>query len=387
MRRTVIYWLKDRVPDRLPQSAWDGDSFRLEWPGQKVEAISIPECGTWSLRLEHPDLPFADRTAVPGRTWTTEIGFAQCGGTLQVGIRLFCASLPYSSDEGIAMTRPRVVLELAQRLGMQDQRPLSRQPWHLVIDDDVVRLFDLISNKDRRLPVVVLTQPDRSRLLLSVSDYVLNPAELANRCCGLAHVVQLSWELGYRWTELVGKPWSVFLGAVRTYQPGIDWDNDHPSQHPSTFAEKIVFWKLPGDDRIGEAPFTDFLVQRLFDACVFRRVDWGKVLFLPEARTKNVEVIRSRTTESGDWKQLFESEIAALNEKITELGKEVEEWADDCANELPGNGINIRTRIGSLGSRSIGCEEPRVKGRVAEVRLKFRFRTTTMICPNGSIST
>jgi hypothetical protein len=327
--KTVIYWVKDRFPDRLPQPAWEGESFRLELPGQKVEAISIPEIGCWSFRLEHPDMPFDNRPAVPGRTWTTDIGLIRAGSDIHVGIRSYCASLPYASVDGIAMTRPRVVLEFAQRHGMKDERTLSRQPWLLSSEDDVARLFDLITSKERKLPVVVLTQPDRSRLHLPVSDYVLHPVDLANRCCGLAHVVQLPWELGYKWTELVGKPWSVYLGAVRTYQPGIDLDNDHPSQHPSTFAEKILAWKLPDGNRFGEAPFTDFLVQRLYEAGAFRRVDWGSVCFLPETRTKNAEVIRTRTAESGDWKQLYESEITALNEKISELTKEAEEWADD----------------------------------------------------------
>lgn len=327
--KTVIYWAKDRVPGRLPQPAWDGDSFRLEWPGQRVEAISIPEVGIWSFRLEHPDMPFGDRPAVPGRTWITDIAFTRSGDSIQVGIRAFCASLNYGNEVGIAMTRPRVVLELAQRLGMKDGRTLSRQPWLLANEDDAVALHDFVSDPARTLPVIVLTQPDKKRHQIPIADYVLDPKELANRCCGLAHVVQLPWELGYKWTELVGKPWSVFLGAVRTYHPRIDWENDNPFQHPSTFAEKILFWKLPGDDRLGEAPFTDFLLQRLFESGVFRRVDWKNVLFLPEARTKLAEVARSRTSDSGEWKELYASEIAALREKIDELTKEAEEWADD----------------------------------------------------------
>ena len=327
--KTVMYWVKDRVPGRLPQTAWDGESFRLEWPGQKVEAIAIPELGTWSFRLEHPDMPYGDRPAVPGRTWTTDIAFTRIDDEVQVGVRSFCASLSYGSEVEIEMTRPRVVVELGMRLRMHDGRAISRQPWLLTSEDDVLALYDFVTNPIRRLPVVVLTQPDKSRHNIPISDYVLDPRELANRCCGLAHVVQLPWGLGYKWTELVGKPWSVFLGAVRTYHPGIDWENDQPGQHPSTFAEKILFWKLPDDERLGEGPFTDFLLQRLFQSGVFRRIDWKELLFLPEARTKLAEVARNRTSDTGDWKALYEDEISALRDKIDELTKEAEEWADD----------------------------------------------------------
>jgi len=75
--KCVIFWVKDRFPERLPQSAWDGHSFRMEWPGQKVEAIAIPELGVWSFRLEQPDMPFGNRPAVAGRTWTTDVTFTK----------------------------------------------------------------------------------------------------------------------------------------------------------------------------------------------------------------------------------------------------------------------------------------------------------------------
>jgi hypothetical protein len=248
--KSVIYWVKDRSPERLPQAAWDGESFRVEWPGQKVEAIAIPDLGTWSFRLEHPDMPYGDRPAVPGRTWTTDIAFANGEQGISVGVRSFCASLPYSGDAEVTMTRPRIVLELAARHGLHDQRTLSREPWLLANEQDLQALEGLLLDPHRHLPVVVLTQPDKTRFTVDVSDYVLDPRELANRCCGLAHVVQLPWELGYRWTEMVGKPWSVYLGAARTYWPGLDFETDLPAAHPSTFAERIVFWKQPGDDRV-----------------------------------------------------------------------------------------------------------------------------------------
>jgi hypothetical protein len=331
--KSVIYWVKDRVPERLPQSAWEGESFRQEWPGQKVEAIAVPELGTWSFRLEHPDMPYGDRQPVAGRTWTTDIAFAKGNRGVLTGIRSFCASLPYGGQAEIALTRPRIVLELATRHGLQDQRTLSRNPWLLATEQDLESLKALLVDPQRRLPVVVLTQPDKSRFQITVADYVLDPCDLANRCCGLAHVVQLPWELGYEWTSLVGKPWSTYLGAVRTYMPGLDFENDLPAMHPSTFAEKVLFWRMPGDDRIGEAPFTDFLVERLYQQAAVRRLELAGLHFVPEARGKHAEVARqkaiSEATTETEWKQLYEEQIAALNEKIAEQVKETEEYNDD----------------------------------------------------------
>ncbi|GIW81686.1 MAG: hypothetical protein KatS3mg105_3493 [Gemmatales bacterium] len=326
--KCAIYWLKYRVPSALPQDAWDGNSFRLEWPGQKAEAISIPEEGIWCVRLEHPDTPHGNRAAVAGRTWTNDIGFAKRGNGVEVGIRTYCASLPYG-DADVVMTRPRVVVELAGRVGLADVRALSREPWMLQTDNDIEELYALLCNPVRRLPVVMLTQPDRQQLRGNVAPFVLQPRDLAKRLLGVAHVVTLPWELGYKWTERVGKQWSAYLGAVRTYMPGLDFENDLPSMHPSTYADRIVFWKQPGDDRIGEAPFTDFLVERLFMTASAKRPDWGNVVFVSEARIKATEIARSKALEGEDWKALYEEEIAALQAKVKEAEALAQEYCDD----------------------------------------------------------
>ncbi len=326
--KCAVYWLKYHVPSALPQDAWDGKSFRLEWPGQKAEAISIPENGIWCVRLEHPDTPYGDRPAVAGRTWTNDIGFAQRDDGVEVGIRTFCASLPYGNAD-VAMTRPRLVVELAQRIGLADVRTLSREPWALETADDIDELNAMLCDPGRRLPVVMLTQPDKQQLGANVAAYVLQPRELAKKLLGLAHVVTLPWELGYQWTERVGKPWSVYLGAVRTYMPGLDFDNDSPSMHPSTYADRIVFWKQPGDDRIGEAPFTDFLVERLFAATAAKRPNWGNVVFLAEARIKAAAKARAAGIEGDDWRALYEGEVNALQAKVNETEDLAQEYSDD----------------------------------------------------------
>jgi len=210
-----------------------------------------------------------------------------------------------------------------------DQRILSRDPSLLATDQDVNELKSFLTDPSRLLPVVVLTQPDKTRFDVAVADFVLDSLELAKRTVGLAHVVLLPWELGYKWTQMVGKPWSVYLGAVRTYMPGLDFENDPPSWHPYTFAEKIIFWKQPGNERVGEGPFTDFLVERLHLYAATRRLEWGDLLFISEARTKQAEVARSKASETSDWKQLYEEHIAALGKKIKELEQESEEYSDD----------------------------------------------------------
>lgn len=295
-QKCVLHWIRKRVPGMLPAEAWAGQTFRLEWPGQRVDCISVPEIGIWSFRYEHPDMPFGDRPAVAGRTWTTDVTFKAADDGIRVGVRAFCASLPYA-DGDVAMTRPGIVPSLANRLGLVDHRRLIQDAWLLQTEADLDNLYELLCSPQRTLPVVLLTQPDRQRLQVDVAPFVLDPAELGNKLLGLAHVAALPWDLGWAWADRVGKPWSAYLGAVRTYMPGLKFDEDAPSMHPSTFAEKIIFWRNVGDDRVGEGPFTDFLVQRLFQEAAAKRVNWGNLAFLPEARTKAAEVARSKVAD------------------------------------------------------------------------------------------
>lgn len=354
----ILRWAKQKVPGNLTAEAWKGAGFTLTWPGQKLECISIPSRGLWTLRLEHPDAPFAGRAAVPGRTWTTDIALTMQDGVFDFGVRIFCASLPYGDAE-VALTRPWIVVDLSRETGLSDQRTLNSTPWLLQSEGDVEALFDLVHNPNRRLPVVVLTQPDRKRIEVEVSDYVLNPDDLAKKTLGLAHVVKLPWNLGYTWTGLVGRPLSVFLGAVRTYMPGFDNNLDTPGAHPSVFIEKIVFWKQPGDERIGEGPFSDYLIDKLSQFAATRRLNWGNLVFAAEARTVQAEVARQEAKEGADLKQLYEQEIAGLKAKVDELIGEVEEYcqisdqAEKNRDQYKDENRNLRFQLDSLRARLV----------------------------------
>jgi hypothetical protein len=221
------------------------------------------------------------------------------------------------------------VIDLARNVGIADVRGIDGCPWTVKSDADLTALYELLTHRDRTLPVVVLTQPDRRRLEVPVGNFVLDAEDLAKRTIGLAHIVKIPWDIGYTWTQMVGKPWSVFLGAVRTYYPGLDFDNDQPSLHPKTMAEQIVYWRSDDSQFFGEPAFAEFLSSRLAHYSATKRVEWGSRIFVPVARATVAALARQQATESADWKELYEEEIAALKAEIDELQKESEEYSDD----------------------------------------------------------
>jgi hypothetical protein len=150
----------------------------------------------------------------------------------------------------------------------------------------------------------------------------------------------------------VGKPWSTFLGAVRTYMPGLHFDLDSPFTHPRALVEQILFWK--GEDSTGEAAFGSFLVERLMQHAATKRVGWGDRLFLPDAKIKYAELARQKTQESGEWQVLYEEEIAALRAQLKEKEEEIELF-DDVATEaqrarhdVEEENCNLRVQVNTL---------------------------------------
>ncbi|CCQ91126.1 hypothetical protein NITGR_590002 [Nitrospina gracilis 3/211] len=275
--KIAIDWLQSKLSQSIDGTAKNGDSFKIEVPGQQVECLSVPELNLWALRFDHPDAPFKDKPAVPGRTWHTDISLIKKKESIGLGIKVTCASLEYSK-ENISFTRPKIVRDIARELGLREANKITESPWKLKDESDLLSFKSFLENKKRSLPVIVLSQPDRTQPnVTKVREFVLDADYLARQALGLAHVVLMPWEIGYKWTGIVGKPWSVYLGAVKTYFPNLDFNEDPPYFHPRRKLEEILFWRHNGD--IAEKAFTEFLIEKNFHFAATKRIDWNGCLF------------------------------------------------------------------------------------------------------------
>lgn len=161
---------------------------------------------------------------------------------------------------------------------------------------------------------------------MEVRPYLLDHESLARRVPGVAYVVTMPRLLGYRWTEMVGKPWSAFWGAVRTYRPGINFEQDSPADHPRALAERVLSMRY-GNETMEKA-FEQLLVDRAFEHTASRRVDWGTCLFLADARQVRAELARSKATDADALHELYEEEIASWKGKAKGLEHQAEEALD-----------------------------------------------------------
>ncbi|MCK6456328.1 MAG: hypothetical protein L6Q92_07340 [Phycisphaerae bacterium] len=352
VRNAICDWLESKFPERLSPSTRAGDSFEVDVHGQRLECVAIPEDGLWSVRLLQPDAPFKDRAAVPGRTWTTEIALARTPLGVRFGIRVLSASLRYA-DEPVILTRPRIVVDLAARFGLREAHPIRATAWQPQSESDLLALQELLQSPGRGLPVYLLTVPDARKLTMRVAPFLLDHESLARRVQGVAYVITMPWELGFKWTELVGKPWSAFLGAVRTYRPGLDFDMDLPTDHPRLLAERILAFRYK--DLTMERAFEEFLVDRAFEHSAGRHVDWGPCLFYVDARRRRAELARATASEDSEWRALYEEEIKSLAAKIEQLEHErddalgIAESAERDRDYYTAENQRLRARVDSLG--------------------------------------
>ncbi len=353
--KSTCGWLRDRSPDRLPQEAWDGLDFECGVPGHRIDCASLVEEGNWAVRLMHPDAPHRDHEAVPGRTWTTEICLHRSGTAIDLGLRSYCTSQPYCDAE-IVLTRPQIVRFMASSFALSvDRRPLQEQPWYLNSESDLEAFYQFLIDPLRTLPVYLLTEVDQRRVQEPVNIYMLDEREVARRALGLAHIAVLPQRMSFAWTDRVGRTWSAFGGAVRTYGAGLNFDTQSPAEHPLAMVEKIEFWKH--GEMNGWRAFATFLMEKAHQAAAHRQVDWGDCRFFTDVRRRKAELARDRASGDADWRSLYEEEIAALQEKVEESVKEAEEYNDDAikaANDLrrvKEENDNLRWQIDSLRSR------------------------------------
>ncbi|MBY0324753.1 MAG: hypothetical protein K2X72_38990 [Reyranella sp.] len=247
-QRQILQWIEHRAGYALPPEAWKGEAFELEEIGaQRTAAISIDKPVYWAARLDDSD------RSVAKRTWVTEVSLANPNDKfVAFGARLQCVTL--GGEFAIQPSVPgfvRSVVEQAPGVRLEGRR-LGRDPWFVRTADDVGDLVELIEDRSRALDVIVCSLPDNSE---DPSDAFVDVGLLHRRTLGVAHLAVISGAASFLLTERLGREFSVFRSAVRSYRPGFDVGTDEPFRHPLTLAARIASW--PGD---GPRGYEQFLI-------------------------------------------------------------------------------------------------------------------------------
>lgn len=310
VQERVLKWLFD--PSRnvrpIPNGAWEGSSFAVDTEySEQAEAITLDQPNYWALR-------FSERLKDPGRIWTTEVGLAARSKTeVAFGCRLIC------SERGLPSTMPRsipsfvrgIVFTQSARLDGRLQGP---EPWIVENDDDAAEFIDFLTATNRRYPVVAFSLPEGSN---DMTQTIIPVRPFIRRTVGCVHTVIIKPDAAPRLTEELGREFSVYRQAVRTYYPNFDPANDVSTDHPVATAARILEW-----DQDKEISFHDFLVHQ---SLRITRPRQELEEFLPpfqKIKQLAVEKVRESARASGqsnkDLLGLADQEIAAAKKQATE---------------------------------------------------------------------
>ena len=190
-------------------------------------------------------------TAPGARGWRVQVFLVETAGITRLHATLLTrGGLGARSVDSAGA--PDLVHDLADSPGLTDYGwRLRAQPWIVRDHESVEELILLLADPERTRPVFVtglaVHETDAETAAIDVAD-------LAWRTVGLAHVVVLTGPMTFALSERLGRRFSVFGNAVRTYRPGCVLDR-RETEHPMALAGTVKEWQG------GSREFVNFLAR------------------------------------------------------------------------------------------------------------------------------
>ena len=242
--------------------------------GQRVEPPARPETPTAAGPSRRPNARPAvvteerefpdgrcfgaavERRRRPRAAWRVEVFLVETTDCTRLSATLLTGRAAHTA------AAPEVVRRLADSPGLTDYGwRLRATPWVVQDAESVAGLIDLISDPERTRPVFLtgleIGETDPETAAIDVAD-------LAWRTVGLAHVAVLTGPMTFVLSDRVGRRFSVFGNAVRTYHPGCVF-GEREERHPMALAETLSGWKG------GSREFVNFLTREAADASISRQ--------------------------------------------------------------------------------------------------------------------
>lgn len=314
--KEILQWVQAKHHEALPEEAYLCGDFEVDSHSTTIAATRIGD--SWALRLRQPDAPFGDREAVAGRQWTTELAVRKDEDGILFGCRVVCSSQPYSNPP-VNFTRPRILVDLANKFGLTDDLQLVGDPTYLQSREDLELLREFLESSQRRKPVVVVSEFEEDQSAFEIPSLEEVATDVARRLHCLAHVFALPRELAEAWTETVGKEWSVFRGGIRNYQAGLDFESQAPYEHHLMIGWRVLYWRWDGQE--GTGAFARFLAERCIETALARNAAEPVLTFYSELRLQELAE-QSAEVPDGSESDL----VVSLREQIGILNAKVEEW-------------------------------------------------------------
>ena len=263
-RRQVLRWLEAHVGPLPPgfdqDSRPDGQKTHVELhrsAGAIVRAVDREAGSSRYFGVSLEAGAFAGLAA-----WKAVVILFRTGATSHLRTMLF-APRRRLDRRTAPLWVPGIVRWLARSPGLVDYGwRLVPAPWIIQNEEGVEGLIHLIGSQQRTRPIFATGLGPRET---NPESAPLDPWDLAHRTVGIAHVAVLTGPMTYALTDRVGRMYSVFGNAIRTYRPGCVL-GDRASEHPMALPETVRRWRAGGPH-----DFAVFLTREAARASVVRQ--------------------------------------------------------------------------------------------------------------------
>lgn len=320
----ILPFVAKSLYTKLPPEAAEHRSFEIQDENRQCECVAVPERMLWAIRFKF--------TSKDGTLWYYDIALVREDDRLIFGMKIDTA---FGADVKALQANLPLVGSLLGCGLLAQGRPVTANLWLVNTPEDVPELVALLEAPYRSLPVIVISAVNRNawRFTPTAPGYLVNASYLADKVKGYAIVAQISFQAAFALTEAVGKSWSVYDGASRTYFPKIDFDNGSPAHHPGNFKDKIWFWNYEG--LRGERGYTAFLIDTAHRVASTSRTDWSGLYFVPDARilAAELELAHAAHLANAPERELaMQNHIAALQRKLQTAEDENADWLTELEN-------------------------------------------------------
>ena len=342
----VLPHIAKALYQRPPDEAEQYKSFEYETGKGRCECVALTERLLWAVRFR-----FSDRDGIQ---WFYDIAMIEENSELLFGLKIETSSGIQLAD---AQEKIPLAGELLSQTGLLQSRPVAGTPWNIDDPAEIDDFYHLLTSPNRSLPVIVISAVNwrNWNFTPTAPTYLVNADYLAPRVRGYAHVVCLSFRAAFAWSDRVGKSWSVYDGACRTYFPNPNFEHGLPAHHPSNWKEKIWYW-VYGDQR-GPNAYTSFLIDTARHIASTNRTNWNGLYFVPDARILAAELELARAAHlanAPERENALKHHVDALRMKLDAAEEENNDWlaelekAQEAAEFYKQENVSLRLQIDAL---------------------------------------
>lgn len=321
----ILYqWARRKYANIFRQMPPQAASFSDKRDGNEIGLLYDREGSRFIFRCSHPDM------RIPGRMWITDVTISPSGARLLLAVRLSVSSL-HNCTEEVPFSRPAFVRTLIEQVGVRDVLPLSAEPHRVADEADARALIRFLEDPDRQLPAVVLTpcyRMEDSRY----DGYTMSPEAMARDLVGAAHVFCLSDDANQALTGEVSRSWSAYNGAVRTYYPGVCFEDPTACyQHPLLTLQGMQL-RSRGESDDPELCMHE-IENSLCSHMLGQRISWeGRgIVFYLAAHQDELQAQRAVSSQSQqELIDSYEEQIAGLQLQCDENLSLADSYSQDC---------------------------------------------------------